>query len=121
MLMAPYAGRCVVNAGAVVCAGVVEDYLWRAAVVTGDPRADDWRTAAEAAYRRLDAPWWLRRLSAPPDVKRGAAVAAPRPAGRRTVEMRQLPGRSVWSVGPASEGRLLPDMKGLHYLRALLQ
>jgi hypothetical protein len=120
-LMAPYAGRCVLNAGAVVCAGVVEDYLWRAAVVSADPRADDWRAAAVAAYRRLDAPWWLRRVSAPYDVKRGAPVAAPRPADRRTVEMRRLPGQSVWSVGPAGEARMLPDMKGLHYLRALLQ
>jgi hypothetical protein len=120
-LMAPYAGRCVVNAGAVVCVGVVEDYLWRAAVVSADPRADDWRAAAGAAYRRLDAPWWLRRVSAPYDVKRGATVAAPRPAARRTVEMRRLPGQSVWSVGAAGEARLLPDMKGLHYLHALLQ
>ena len=116
-LMAPYAGRCVVNAGAVVCAGVVEDYLWRAAVVSADPRADQWRAAAGAAYRRLDATWWLRRVSAP----HGAPVAAPRPVERRTVEMRQLPGQSVWSVGPAGEARLLPDMKGLHYLHALLQ
>jgi hypothetical protein len=120
-LMAPYAGRCVLNAGAVVCVGVVEDYLWRAAVVSADPRADDWRAAADAAYRRLDAPWWLRRVSAPYDVKRGAPVAAPRQADRRTVELRRLPGQSVWSVGPAGEARLLPDMKGLQYLRALLQ
>jgi hypothetical protein len=120
-LMAPYAGRCVVNAGAVVCDGVVEEYLWRAALVCADPRADDWRAAAESAYRRLDAPWWLRRVSAPPDVKRGAPVAAPRPASRPTVELRRLPGQAVWSVGPAGEARLLPDMKGLHYLRALLQ
>jgi hypothetical protein len=120
-LMAPYAGRCVVNAGAVVCAGVVEDYLWHAAVVSADPRADDWRAAAEAAYRRLDAPWWLRRVSAPHGVKRGVPVAAPRPVDRRTVEMRRLPGQLVWSVGPAGEARLLPDMKGLHYLHALLQ
>src|SRR5690348_17788795 len=35
--------------------------------------------------------------------------------------MRQLPGQSVWSVGLAGQARLLPDMKGLHYLRALLQ
>ena len=35
--------------------------------------------------------------------------------------MRRLPGQSVWSVGPAGTARLLPDMKGLHYLRALLQ
>ena len=120
-LMAPYAGRCVVNAGAVVCAGVVEDYLWRAAVVSADPRADHWRAAADAAYRRLDAPWWLRRVPAPYDPKRGAPVAMPRPVDRRTVEMRPLPGQSVWSVGLAGQARLLPDMKGLHYLRALLQ
>jgi hypothetical protein len=120
-LMAPYAGRCVVNAGAVACAGVVEDYLWRAAVVSADPRADDWRAAADAAYRRLGTPWWLRRVSAPYDVTRGAPVAVPKPAGRRTVELRRLPGQAVWSVGPAGEARLLPDMKGLHYLRALVQ
>jgi hypothetical protein len=83
-LMAPYAGRCVLNAGAVVCVGVVEDYLWRAAVVSADPRADDWRAAAGAAYRRLGAPWWLRRVSAPYDVRRGAPAAASRPADRRT-------------------------------------
>jgi hypothetical protein len=120
-LMAPYAGRCVVNSGAVVCLGVVEDYLWRAAVVSADPRADDWRAAAVAAYRRLGAPWWLRRVSAPSDVRRGAPVAAPRTADSRTIEMRPLPGQTVWSVGPAGQARLLPDMKGLHYLRALLQ
>jgi hypothetical protein len=124
-LMAPYAGRCVVNAGTVDCDGVVEDYLWRAAVVSGDPRADAWRVAAEAAYRRLGAPWWLRRVSAPYDAMRGAPVAAPRTAPRkadkRTVELRRLPGQAVWSVGTPGEARLLPDMKGLHYLRALLQ
>jgi hypothetical protein len=120
-LMAPYAGRCVVNAGAVVCAGVVEDYLWRAAVVSADSRADDWRAAADAAYRRLGAPWWQRRVSAPSDVTRGAPVAASRPAATRTIEMRPLPGKTVWSVGLAGDARLLPDMKGLHYLRALLQ
>jgi hypothetical protein len=120
-LMTPYAGRCVLNAGAVVCVGVVEDYLWRAAVVSEDPRADDWRAAAGAAYRRLGAPWLARRVSAPCEVRRGVPVAATRPADRRTVEMRQLPGQTVWSIGPAAQARLLPDMKGLHYLRALLQ
>jgi hypothetical protein len=70
---------------------------------------------------RAAAQWWLRRVSAPYGAKRGAPVAAPRPVDRRTVEMRRLPGQTVWSVGPAGEARLLPDMKGLHYLRALLQ
>lgn len=120
-LMAPYAGRCVLNAGAVVCVGVVEDYLWHAARVVGDARADDWRAAAAAAYRRLDAPWWLRRVSAPYDVKSGTTGGAARAVDTRTVELRPLPGQSVWSVGPAGEARLLPDMKGLHYVRALLQ
>jgi len=118
-LLAPYAGRCVVNAGAVVCVGVVEDYLWHAANVTGDPRADDWRAAAAAAYRRLDAGWWLRRVTGSHDRQR-ALVPSP-PASRRTVELRPLPGQAVWSVGPTGGARLLPDMKGLHYLRALLQ
>jgi len=104
-----------------VCVGVVEDYLWRSAVITADPRADGWRAAAEAAYRRLDAPWWRRRVSAPPDVRRGVPLAATRPAARRAVELRRLPGQAVWSVGPAGAPRLLADMKGLHYLRALLQ
>ncbi|MDQ1683614.1 MAG: hypothetical protein QOC82_351, partial [Frankiaceae bacterium] len=120
-LMAPYAGRCIVNAGAVVCVGVVEDYLWHAAVVVGDPRADDWRAAAAAAYRRLDAPWWLRRMTSPHEVAPRSPSATARPVEKRTVELKALPGQSVWSVGPAENARLLPDMKGLHYLRALLQ
>ena len=77
--------------------------------------------AAAAAYRRLGAPWWLARVSAPYDVDRPVAVPAPRPGRPRQVELRPLPGQSVWSVGPAGEARLLPDMKGLHYLHALLQ
>jgi hypothetical protein len=119
-LMAPYAGRCVLNAGAVVCVGVVEDYLWQAAAIVGDPRADDWRAAAAAAYRRLDAPWWLRRLARPTETLAAATHPAARP-GARTVELRPLPGQSVWSIGPAGGTRLLPDMRGLHYLHKLLQ
>ncbi|MFN2625927.1 MAG: hypothetical protein ABR520_07575 [Mycobacteriales bacterium] len=119
-LLAPYAGRCVVNAGAVVCVGVVEDYLWHAAVVVGDPRAGEWRSAAATAYRRLGAPWWLRRVSAPQGDHAVPVAAEPGPAVR-TVELRRLPGRAVWSVGPADDARLLPDMKGLHYIGALLQ
>jgi hypothetical protein len=118
--MAPYQGRCVVNSGAIVCVGVVEDYLWRAAVATGDPRADDWRVAAAAAYRRLDAPWWLGRLSAPYDVRPPSMPPPPTPQVR-TVELRPVAGRAVWSVGPQGDPRLVPDMKGLHYLHALLQ
>lgn len=115
-LLAPYAGRAVVNAGAVNCQGVVEDYLWRAAVLVGDRRADDWRAAAAAAYRRLDAPWWLAR------VRPTAPSAAPaQPTAARRIHLHPVPGQAVWSVGRADAPRLVPDMKGLHYLRALVQ
>ena len=117
-LMAPYAGRCVVNGGAVTCVGVVEDFLWHAAVAIGDPRADDWRAAAAAAYRRLSAPWLLSRVSSSYE----PVGAPPKPTATDVrVELRLLPGQSVWSVGQVADARLLPDMKGLHYLRALLQ
>src|SRR5206468_12163413 len=110
--MAPYAGRTVLNAGAVVCHGVVEDYLYQAATLVGDPRADDWRAAAAAAYQRLDAPWWVRRVAG----ERQSAGAA-----NHDLSLRPVAGGAVWSVGAVGGERLVPDMKGLHYLRALLQ
>lgn len=112
-LLAPYAGRAVLNAGAVTCRGVVEDYLSRAASLVGDERADDWRSAAASAYRRLDAPWWLRRVTVP---RQAVAPAAP-----AVVSLRPEPGGAVWSVGGVGAEKLLPDGKGLHYLRFLLQ
>ena len=115
-LLAPYAGRAVLNAGAVVCTGVVDDYLWRAAVAVDDPRADDWRAAAVAAYRRLGAPWWLHRVSGEP-----VTASSPPPPAQRTVELRPVPGRAVWSVGRPGTEQLVPDMKGLSYLHALLE
>ncbi|MDT7551132.1 MAG: hypothetical protein QOE84_3526, partial [Actinomycetota bacterium] len=83
-----------------------------------DPRADDWRAAAAAAYRRLSAPWLLSRVSSSYE----PVGAPPKPTATDVrVELRLLPGQSVWSVGQVGDARLLPDMKGLHYLRALLQ
>ncbi|MBV9291236.1 MAG: hypothetical protein JO222_02210, partial [Frankiales bacterium] len=120
-LMAPYAGRCVINAGAVVCVGVVEDYLWQAAAAVGDPRAADWGAAAAASYRRLDARWWQKRVTTPQKVQSAALLAGSSPVQAATArELRLVPGQRVWSVGLAGNTRLMPDMKGLHYLRALL-
>ena len=119
-LLGPYAGRSVVNAGAVVFVGVVEDYLWQAGSATGDPRADDWRAAAASAYRRLGAPWWLRRVVTPHATERSTAAAPPsQPV--HTVEFRLLPGGTVWSIGAPETAQLLPDMRGLHYLHTLVQ
>lgn len=114
-LLAPYAGRAVLNAGAVTCRGVVDDYLSRAAAAIGDARAADWRAAAASAYRRLDAPWWLRRVAVP---RQSAAVAAP---AVNVASLRPVPGSAVWSVGALGAEKLLPNMKGLHYLRFLIQ
>ena len=120
-LMTPYAGRCVLNAGSVVCVGVVEDYLWHAAVVVDDPRAEDWRATAIAAYRRLAAPWWLGRVSGRQDANAPSQVSTREPSQVRVLELRQVAGGSVWSIGSPAEPRLLPEMKGLHYLHALLR
>ena len=115
-LLAPYAGRAVLNAGAVTCRGVVDDYLATAAALVGDPHADSWRSAAASAYRRLDAPWWLRRVAVPRQPATEVAGSAP-----SVISLRPVPGGTVWSVGVAGAEKLLPDMKGLHYLRFLLQ
>jgi hypothetical protein len=103
-LLAPFAGRSVVNAGAgaVVFVGVIEDYLWQGALATGDARADDWRAAAATAYRRLGAPWWLRRVSPPCDIDHSAAVPQQGSIRPRTVALRPVAGRAVWSVGPTA-------------------
>jgi hypothetical protein len=119
-LLAPYAGRAVLNAGAVTCRGVVEDYLARAAAVVGDARGNDWRSAAASAYRRLDAPWWLLRVAVPHQVAAPVAATAATNAAA-VVSLRPMPGRAVWSVGAVGDEKLLPDMKGLRYLRFLLQ
>jgi len=113
-LLRPYCGRAVVNAGAVTCQGVVDDYLWRAATLVGDPHADEWRAAAVAAYRKLNASWWLRRVTTARRPSAQAGLAA------RVVHLRPLPGGAAWSVGADGAQQMLPDMKGLHYLRALL-
>lgn len=107
-LLAPYAGRGVVNAGAVSFAGVVDDYLCRGRSALGETAAAaQHRSAAIDAYRRMGAGWWLRR------------TAAGEPAGHppEIVHLHPTPG-GLWAVG--STGSVLPDMKGLHYLRLLL-
>jgi len=107
VLLTPYAGRAAVNAGAVVCVGVVEDFLWRAATLTGDERADAWRAAAAAAYRRLDAPWLLRQLDAPAGTARTAVDRqTPAESSTRTLVLTPVPGQTVWSVGRVGEEHL---------------
>lgn len=107
----PYAGRGVINSGAVTFHGVVDEYLFRAGVALGDADADRWRHAAQSAYRRIGAGWWERGLGAAQPRRAAAASSA---------ELRRADtGR--WSVGFDGAAFELADLKGLHYLRVLVE
>ncbi len=107
----PYAGRGVLNAGAVTFHGVVDDYLYRAARVLGDDDAEQWRHQAESAYRRIGARGWVQAMEGP----------RPRVAtSRRTIYL-HCDDAGRWTVGHVGETFTLADLKGLRYLRYLVQ
>jgi len=109
--LAPYAGRAVVNAGAVASEGVVDDYLARACASLGhDAEAARWAATASAAYQRLDAPWWAARLGQPASAVAGVVTIHLRPAGD-----------DIWIVGPGDRAEPVRESKGLVHLRALLR
>jgi len=110
--LAPYTGRGVVNAGAVNFQGVVEDYLGGAAAALADDAAGDLRARAATAYRRLGAIWWLGRVAPQPS-------RSPAAADRATWRLHPTANGDTWAVGAA--GSVVADMKGLHYLRILLE
>lgn len=110
-LLEPYAGRGVVNGGAVGFDGVVDDYLAKALSALG--RADEsrrWAATAAGAYARIGAVWWARRTLAPP---------APSATAQRRYHLR--PGAAgIWWVGRDGAQVAVRESKGLHYLRLLL-
>jgi len=124
-LLEPYAGRAVLNAGAVTFHGVVDEYVFRghaalhapgatrAAAAPGDAAdaIDAWRDRAASCYLRLGATWWLDRLG------REAVTTVPPPRGGVAHLRRDGTG---WTVGFDHATFGLPDVKGLHYLRELL-
>ena len=64
-LLAPYEGRSVVNAGAVMFHGVTDDTLSRGHGLLGDTEAAArLRASALATYERIGATWWRDRLLA---------------------------------------------------------
>src|SRR4051794_36525200 len=110
-LLAPYAGRGVADAGAGF-AGVVDDYLFRALLALGRTEgAERHRAAAEVGYRRMGATWWLTRVT------RGVA-ATPR---RADIVHLHPSGDGQWTVGSHGATHALPSMRGLQYLRLLLE
>jgi hypothetical protein len=130
-LLAPCAGRAIVTAGGVTFRGVVDDVCARAARALGrHDEALHWRRAALDGYRRVRAPWWSQRLQADVPV---VSTTRPRAADRLRADRPAEPADdgvvwwelrpvspTVWSVGRADEPTLLPDRKGLHHLRHLL-
>jgi hypothetical protein len=109
-LLTPYAGRGVSNGGAVTFGGVVDHYLALAADAVGDGvAAARWRESALAAYERVGAVLWANRCRAPGAARDRDAFVL-RPAGAGT-----------WQIGRGEALSTIKEMKGLHYLRLLLQ
>jgi hypothetical protein len=122
-LLAPYEGRAVFNAGAVMFHGVTDDTLARAAALAGDPAtAARLRERALAAYERIGAQWWRDRLASwqpPPDGWRGPVAGGDARAPQRA-HFHPAPG-GLWLIGPAGAAAALPARRGFAYLRELLR
>jgi hypothetical protein len=116
-LLLPYAGRAVVNAGAVMFHGVTDDTLARACERLGDvERAVALRDKALETYRRIGARWWRERLEAAMPV-----LARPGLAGPATTTMTLRPGAAgVWLVGRGNAETAIPARRGLEHLHQLL-
>jgi hypothetical protein len=116
--LTPYAGRAVLNAGAVTFEGVVDDYLAQACLVLGDVEgAHRWTESAARAYQRIGARWWLHRLQA-----RDLTATAPTSPGSQELVVRLQPGTAgIWTIGREGATVAVRDMKGLRYLRLLLK
>ena len=104
-LLEPYAGRAVLNAGAVSFHGVVDEYLCR-----GYGGSAGWRHSALSCYDRIGARHWRNQLGGGPP-----AANAP------LVVVLYQQGNSGWTVGRSGATCALPDLRGLHYLRMLVQ
>jgi hypothetical protein len=113
-LLEPYAGRAVVNAGAVAFEGVVDEYLGRAYRSLGrDAEAAAAMNVARGAYDRVGATWWTARLGATPAVPS-------RTIPTTTVHMHPA-GAGAWMVGAAERAVAMRAVKGFGYLRTLLR
>jgi hypothetical protein len=113
--LAPYAGRSVVNAGAVMWHGVTDDTLARAYALLGDEESSRSHAAAAlATYERVGAGWWRDRL------RRQLHVVPATDDGLVRVHLHEQPG-GLWLVGREGATFVLPRMRGLEHLHRLLQ
>lgn len=115
-LLMPYAGRSVVNAGAVMWHGVTDDTLGRALALLGRAdQADRHLSDALATYERIGARWWRDRLrmhDRPGDRATG-------PDAARVAHLHPHPG-GLWLVGTAGSTAVVPRLRGLEHLHVLL-
>jgi hypothetical protein len=112
-LLLPYAGRAVINSGAVMFHGVTDDTLARACQRLGDTeRAAALREKALSTYRRIGATWWRERLEAGSPAVSGLGRAT-------TMTLRPGPA-GVWLVGRAGAETAIPARRGLDHLHMLV-
>ncbi|HEX4687630.1 MAG TPA: hypothetical protein VH228_12665 [Nocardioides sp.] len=117
-LLTPYAGRSVVNAGAVMWHGVTDDTLGRALELLGRPAAaQPHLAAARATYERIGATWWRDRLRRHP--LDGTTTEGAGARGPRVAHLHPQPG-GLWLVGSPGSTFVLPRMRGLEHLHVLL-
>lgn len=132
-LLDPYAGRAVINGGAVMFHGVTDDPLARAAAMLGDEAAARrYRERAAATYARLGASWWGKQLTAAFDESvQDVGRAGPRVGdaglrggggGRTAVGTRLHPGPDgLWLIGPAQAPTPMRALRGYDYLRSVIR
>lgn len=110
-LLEPYAGRGIVNGGAVGFDGVVDDYVAKALSALGRrEESRRWAATAAGAYARIGAVWWARRTIAPPPSRTTAPL-----------RFHLRPGTTgIWWVGRDDAPVAVRESKGLRYLRVLL-
>jgi len=111
-VLRPYAGRAVVNAGAVTFEGVVDDYVAHAcAALDRTEEAARFERVASAAYKRLDARWWAARL----------VPRVPRPRAATAALHLHPTSAGMWLVGPDDRAAVVRETKGFTHLRTLLR
>ncbi|HEY0643017.1 MAG TPA: hypothetical protein VGD39_06345, partial [Nocardioides sp.] len=122
-LLMPYAGRAVVNSGAVMFHGVTDDPLARACERLGDhERATALRAHALRTYERIGASWWHDRLlRAWPDSNETVDQSPPTSSVMTPHRMTLRPGPpGVWLVGHGDDEHAVPARRGFEHLHALL-
>lgn len=121
-LLAPLAGRGVVNAAAVSFHGIVDDYLAGALELLGEAgRAAKHAQCALAGYEALGADWWAGRM----ERRARGASSAGRRSSRPADPVRMIrfsPGPAgIWLIGPAEAPQALGALRGFSYLRQLVR